>query len=268
MPPPVGMHTELPLSTIRLSPLCPRDPYDQDAFVHLVESIKANGILEPLVVRGHTAPWECVHGAGRLAAAREVGLTHVPARVFPDLSDRDALEVRYIETVRQEELNPIERALGFRSLLGLGYTQCSLAQHLGMSQPLVSNTVRLLELPPPVQEHIRAGRLSASHGNVLLLLRRDPDAMCEWAEQAVREKWPTQELRDRVDQLVVTRPRRPQRRPSTGTDRAPRVPAPLLDDLWVALAAAQDRGSELARRIQGPNLEASLRRLVAVLEAE
>lgn len=171
-------YAELPVTAIQANPRQPRQVFDEDALAELVHSIQEIGLLQPIVVRPLGADtYELVAGERRWRAVQQAGLTTVPAIVRHTDDDhllRDAL----LENLHRVQLNPLEEAAAYQQLLDdFGCTQEQLADRIGRSRPQISNTLRLLRLPPSVARRVAAGVLSAGHAKVLLSL--DDDALIE-----------------------------------------------------------------------------------------
>ncbi|HKK31191.1 MAG TPA: ParB/RepB/Spo0J family partition protein [Alphaproteobacteria bacterium] len=168
------------------SPLQPRRHFGPEALSELAASIKAKGIIQPLVVRpspDEPERFEIIAGERRWRAAQEAGLTEIPAVVRP-ISDRDALAIALVENLQRENLSPIEEAEAYRRLIEeYTFTQESVAEVIGKSRVQVTNTLRLLRLPPAVREMLGTGLLSAGHGRALV---GSPDAE-ELAHRIVRQ---------------------------------------------------------------------------------
>jgi ParB family transcriptional regulator, chromosome partitioning protein len=162
---------DLPIDMISPNPDQPRRHFDASLLEELAESIRTKGVLQPLVVRpaGEAGErFQIVAGERRWRAAQMAGLHQVPALVRP-LSDSEVLEIAIIENIQREDLNPIEEAVGYRSLIDrFGHSQEQIAQALGKSRSHIANLLRLLNLPDSVQEHLRAGRLTAGHARALI----------------------------------------------------------------------------------------------------
>ncbi|MGL5865907.1 MAG: ParB/RepB/Spo0J family partition protein [Dermatophilaceae bacterium] len=178
-PVPGATYAEVPLDAIRPNPRQPRTVFDEDALAELVHSIREIGVLQPVVVRP-VAPsiddpvrYEIVMGERRWRASREAGKSTVPA-IIKETDEDDLLRDALLENLHRSELNALEEAAAYQQLLDdFGCTQEELAQRIGRSRPQVSNTLRLLRLPPLVARRVAAGVLSAGHARALLAL---PDA--------------------------------------------------------------------------------------------
>ncbi len=195
--------TELDLSTpvtLRLTEIepnrgQPRKHFDEEALGALADSIKEHGVLQPLVVRpipgGGT--YQLVAGERRWRAARMAGLSVVPV-VIRELDDREATEIALIENLQREDLNPIEEAEGYQTLMqGFGLTQDEVSQRVGKSRPAVANALRLLNLPVPVLGMVENGRLSAGHARSLLSAE-DPDKIGTLANEIVSKGLSVREI--------------------------------------------------------------------------
>ncbi|MCA1712495.1 MAG: ParB/RepB/Spo0J family partition protein [Actinobacteria bacterium] len=178
---------EIPLDAITPNRVQPRTHFDEEALAELVHSIREVGLLQPVVVR-ETAPgaYELVMGERRLRASRAAGLERIPAIVREtgdDVMLRDAL----LENLHRQQLNPLEEAAAYAQLLeDFGATHEELATRIGRSRPQISNTLRLLQLPAPVQRRVAVGVLSAGHARALLGLG-SADAQERMAERIVAE---------------------------------------------------------------------------------
>lgn len=160
--------TRIPLNTIHKSPWQPRRRFDAEALADLVRSVRERGLLQPLLVRKVENGYQLIAGERRFRAAQEAELTDVPVIVL-EASDRDALELALIENLQREDLNPIEEAEGYQSLIDkFGLTQEQIAERVGKGRATVANALRLLSLSDPVRTMISESRLSAGHAKVLL----------------------------------------------------------------------------------------------------
>ena len=160
---------ELEITQVRPNPRQPRTRFDPESIAALAESIKTQGMVQPIIVRDAGDGYEIVAGERRWRAAQKAEVTTIPAIVRP-LDDRDAMIVALAENVAREDLNPVEQARGYAVLSDeLDLSQTEIARRVGKSRPAVANTMRLLELPDDVLELIAGGKLSEGHGRALLL---------------------------------------------------------------------------------------------------
>ena len=165
----VAQQNEVPISSISPNPRQPRTIFDEDALNELIASIKEIGILQPPVVRKVSeGRYELIMGERRLRAAKAAGLTTIPV-IIRQTPDNELLREALIENIHRSQLNPLEEAAAYAGLLtDFGCTHDELATKLGRSRPLISNMLRLLNLPPTVQRKVAAGVVSAGHARALL----------------------------------------------------------------------------------------------------
>lgn len=165
--------TVLPLQKVEPNPLQPRKNFDPEALQALVDSIAEHGIIQPLSVRKVGEYYQIVAGERRWRAARLAGLTEVPVCVL-DIDDRETMELALVENLQREDLNPIEEAEGYRTLMDeYGLTQEQAAEKVGRSRPAVANALRLLALDEELTGLVKNGNLSAGHARALLSLPSD-----------------------------------------------------------------------------------------------
>ena len=169
------------------NPRQPRTHFNPEDLAELVHSVREFGVLQPVVVRkNNDGEYELIMGERRTRAAREAGLDSIPA-IVRDTADEDLLRDALLENLHRSELNPLEEASAYQQLLDdFGITQEELALRIGRSRPQISNTIRLLRLPVPVQQRVAAGVLSAGHARAILSVE-DPGAMQRLADKVVNE---------------------------------------------------------------------------------
>lgn len=179
--------TELPLDSISPNPRQPRTVFDEEAMAELVESIQEVGLLQPIVVRPlGGARFELVMGERRWRAAQNAGVETIPA-IVRETADHALLRDALLENLHRVQLNPLEEAAAYQQMLeDFGCTQEELANRIKRSRPQISNTIRLLKLPPAVQRRIAAGVISAGHAKALLAIE-DPDGQERVAQRVVAE---------------------------------------------------------------------------------
>ena len=191
VPVPGARFEELPVGSIVPNPRQPRTVFDQDAMAELVHSVREIGVLQPVVVRpaGGTAEhpqYELIMGERRWRATQAAGLDLIPA-IIRETGDDVLLRDALLENLHRSQLNPLEEAAAYQQLLeDFGCTHEDLATRIGRSRPQISNTIRLLRLPPQVQRRVAAGVLSAGHARALLGLD-DHEAMDKLAQRIVAE---------------------------------------------------------------------------------
>lgn len=169
------------------NPRQPRTVFDEDDLAELVHSVREFGVLQPVVVRSREeGGYELIMGERRTRAAREAGLSSIPA-IVRETSDENLLRDALLENLHRSELNALEEASAYQQLLNdFGITHDELATRIGRSRPQVSNTLRLLKLPVAVQHRVAAGVLSAGHARAILSLDT-PEAMSRLADKIVNE---------------------------------------------------------------------------------
>lgn len=162
----------LPLHKIEPNPDQPRQDFDDEELEELAESIRVHGIIQPLTVRQMPSGYyQIIAGERRWRASRMANLTEVPAVVM-DVDDKKAMELALIENLQRSDLNPMEEALGYQSLMQeFGMTQEQTAASVGKSRPAVANALRLLALPEEITEMLRAGKLTAGHARAILSIK-------------------------------------------------------------------------------------------------
>lgn len=177
----------LAVERIRPNPRQPRRAFDEDSLAELGASMEQVGVLQPVVVRLAEDGFELVLGERRWRAAQRVGLQEIPALIV-ETDEQGSLERALIENLHRRDLNSIEEASAFRQLIDeAGLTHEALAERVGLSRPSVTNSLRLLDLPPAVQKLVIDGRLDAGHGRALLGLAGHP-LMERLAQRAAAEQ--------------------------------------------------------------------------------
>ncbi len=203
----------LPISQVESCSGQPRKQFDPDSLADLADSIRQHGIIQPLTVRKlQSGYYQIIAGERRWRAARMAGLTEVPVIVI-EADDRKAMELAMIENLQREDLNPMEEAEGYRTLVEqYGLTQEQAAQQVGKSRSAVANALRLLNLTPAVRTLVEDGKLSGGHARALLPL--DPGLQENAAATVLKN-----DLSVRQTELLVkklTAEKRTRRRPTTG----------------------------------------------------
>lgn len=207
-PEPKSADHTVPLAEIVTNPWQPRTNFDEEKIREMAESIREHGIIEPLVVRPRDGGYELIAGERRLRAARLSGLQSVPVAVR-EMSDREVLEATLIENLQREDLSALEEAGAYVRLMEeFGETQEEVARRVGKSRPAVANTIRLLQLPEPIREEMRTGRLSAGHARALLALE-SPVEQAALARDAIRLGLSVRQLEARIRLRLQPRARKP-----------------------------------------------------------
>ena len=219
------------LDRIRPCPFQPRKHFSEEALGELADSIREQGIVQPLIVRAVGQAFELIAGERRWRAAQRLNLTEVPVLVR-EADDRAALELALIENLQRENLNPIEEAQGYAQLIDqFRLTQEVAAAKVGRSRVVVANSLRLLKLPPEVQTYVRDGRLSVGHAKAILGLE-NPAQQNLAAERVLKKALTVRQTEDLVAHLQH------------------RVPARLPGARIAAAATADPHLTQLQSRLQ------------------
>ncbi|TML20050.1 MAG: ParB/RepB/Spo0J family partition protein [Actinobacteria bacterium] len=237
-----GELSDLPVDAIHPNPRQPRKRFDSDAQNGLAESVRAQGVVQPVLVRSRPAGgWELIAGERRWRAARDAGMKTVPA-VIRDADDRDTLLLGLVENVAREDLSPVEEARAFAMLLDeFGLSLGEVAEKVGKSKPAVSNTVRLLELPEDVLAMVERRQLTEAHARAVLAVP-DHEGRRKLARAIVQKG------------LSVRAAERAAR--WAGAKKKPRRQAVRFDPALVARAkAAADRITGFSSRVSRGRLE-------------
>jgi ParB family transcriptional regulator, chromosome partitioning protein len=227
---------ELPVEAISPNPRQPRQAFDEEAMAELIDSIRTVGLLQPVVVRPLDGDrYELVMGERRWRAGRAAGLERLPA-IIRSTEDIHLLRDALLENLHRTELNPLEEAAAYSQLLDdFGCTHEELASRIGRSRPVVSNTLRLLKLPPLVQRRVAAGVLSGGHARALLGLSEAA------AQERLAQRIVAEGLSVRAVEEVVALGGDPALGTSPGRTARPRPPvAPRLADLAASLSERFD----------------------------
>ena len=190
------------VTEIRPNPHQPRRYFDDARLAELAESIKQQGILQPLIVRKVEQGYELIIGERRLRAAQKAGLDRVPV-IIKEVTDAQSMEMALVENIQREELTPIEEALAYRQLMEeLHLTQEEVASRVGKSRPVITNLLRVLNLPDEIKEEIDRGGLSVGHARTLLSLGT-PEQQIAMARRIMRQGLSVRETETLVAQTVA-----------------------------------------------------------------
>ena len=161
------------ISDIQKNPYQPRKEFSKEKIEELAQSIKENGLIQPIIVRqSPVIGYEILAGERRYRASIEAGLSEIPV-IIKKLSDQDMMVHSIIENLQREDLNPIEEAKAYQSLIEKGYTHADIAAKMGKSRPYITNLVRLLTLPDFILNEVEVGKLSQAHARLLIQLSTD-----------------------------------------------------------------------------------------------
>ena len=225
-----GSVLTVPATEVQRSPWQPRQMFDETALQELTDSIRANGIIQPLICRKtKEGRFELIGGERRLRAAMNAGLSHVPV-ILVEAEDRKAAELAIVENIQRADLNAIEEAEGYRTLAErFGLTQGEVAERVGKARPSIANALRLLELPDETKAMVADGRLSAGHAKALLGLVRTEDRI-RLGRRAVAENMTVRAVERAVTQCNA---------PAVSAHQAPKtdLPPEYLRDLTDRLHA-------------------------------
>ena len=212
---------EVAVGAVVPNPRQPRKAFDEDALEELAASIAEVGLLQPVVVRKvGDGNYELVMGERRWRASQQAGLEYIPA-IVRETPDTDMLRDALLENLHRQQLDPLEEAAAYQQLLDdFGATHEQLAQKVGRSRPHISNTLRLLNLPPTVQKKVAAGVISAGHARALLSLD-DPQAQERLAQRIVAEGLSVRS----VEEIVALGDDKPEKQPRKPTTAKPVAPA-------------------------------------------
>jgi ParB family chromosome partitioning protein len=193
---------KLPVEKIQFNPYQPRKQFDSEELAALASSIKTHGVLQPLVVRQVPDGYQLIAGERRLRAAKEAGLAEVPVHLV-EFNDQQVFEAALVENIQRTDLNPIEKAVGFKEYLAkFGIKQEQLAARLGLSAPSVSSLLNLLHLPEEVQNAIRNGQLSLGHAKVLRTVA-DAAQQVAFAKEAILKNYSVNALELLIKQQKI-----------------------------------------------------------------
>ena len=199
------------INNIKPNSAQPRKVFDEEKLGELADSIKANGVIQPLIVRKSSTGYELVAGERRWRASRKAGIKTVPC-IIRDFDDKQNAIVSIIENMQREDLNPIEEALGLKAMTEkYGFTQEQVSTSLGRSRTYIANSIRLLKLPEEIQEYVSNGQMSAAHGRTIINIP-DTAKQKEIADKIIKNDLSvraTEKLADKAkDELKPSRKKR------------------------------------------------------------
>ena len=211
---------KLKLSEIRPNPYQPRKDFDKNELQELADSIKENGVFQPILVRKSLSGYELVAGERRLRASKLAGLKEIPV-IIKDFNDKEMMEISLLENIQRKDLTPIEEANAYEQLIKkLNYTQDQLAKRIGKSRANVTNLLRLLTLPNEVQKLVSDSKLSYGQARTLLALDSE-DKIIDLANRCVKEGLSVRQLEDLT--------RKPA--PKAGGKQKPKKKNPYIEDV-------------------------------------
>lgn len=244
---PVG---KLATAQIQFNPYQPRKRFDEDELKSLAESVRAHGILQPLVVRPAGDGYQLIAGERRLRAAQSAGLAEVPVHVVR-FDDQQVFEAALVENIQRSDLNPIEKAQGFKDYLDrYGLTQDQFASRLGLDRTTISNLLGLLNLPAEVQEAVRLGQITLGHAKVLKGVA-EPERQVQLTRETILKNYSVHALellvkQQRIDAVAAaTNDTAPRREPAEKTAHVKGLEDELRQRLAVKVeirVKAKDKG--------------------------
>ena len=193
----------LELSSIRPNPFQPREDYSDAEIASLIDSVKSKGIIQPVIVRKSGKLFELVCGERRYRAAKKAGLRKIPV-VIKELTDREVLEIALIENLQRKDLNPIEEARAYKRLINeFGLTQSEVSKVIVKERSTVTNKLRLLKLPNPIQSMVMRNEISEGHARTLLSLK-DETQMLSIAKAITRKNLSVRDVEKLIHKKVKT----------------------------------------------------------------
>jgi ParB family chromosome partitioning protein len=195
---------EVEISEVQPNPFQPRETFDPAALEELKQSIAENGVIQPITVREVNSRYELIAGERRLRAARDLGLERIPAFVLEVNTDEEMLELSLIENIQREDLNPIDEANGYQTLITkCNLTQDEVAKKVSKDRSTITNFLRLLKLPNVIQESLVRGEITVGHARALLALPNSSDQITLWKE-AVQKKYSVRQIEKLVKKPTQT----------------------------------------------------------------
>ncbi|MBT7733492.1 MAG: ParB/RepB/Spo0J family partition protein [Verrucomicrobia bacterium] len=209
-PAPSDTPNEVPIGEILPGAMQPRNGFDDASLNELAESIRENGIMQPLVVRPREGGYDLIAGERRWRASQMAGLANVPI-VIRDVDDRTALELALVENLQRENLDPIEEAKGYAQLVDqFDLTQEEVAAKVGKNRATVANALRLIKLPAEVQTYVRDGLLSSGHAKVILGLKQAKDQIAA-AKRVIKKELSVRQTEELLGELGQATPGKTKR---------------------------------------------------------
>src|SRR5687768_3259536 len=238
--------SEIPIDLIDPSSLQPRTIFDEAKLAELAQSITANGVVQPLLLRRKGPRYELIAGERRWRAAQLAGLSKVPA-VIRSVSDDKVLELALIENIQREDLNPIEEARAYKKLIDtLGLTQETVAERVGRDRSYITNYLRLLKLPEDLQELLQVGRLSTGHARALLGSDQ-VDVQRRLARKIIEQDLSVRATERMVRQTTEVRSARSKSKPEEGDANVRAAENKLRRKFGTQVRIVQSRGEQSGR---------------------
>jgi len=219
----LGSVNEIKISEIEVNPFQPRTEFDEQALFELADSIKLQGLIQPITVRRVNAhAYQLISGERRLRASKIAGLTQIPAYVR-QANDQQMLEMALIENIQRQDLNAIEVALSFQRMIDeVGLKQEELGDRVSKSRPTVTNYLRLLKLPPDIQASLRDGQISMGHAKAIITIT-DPVAQLYIHKQIINHGLSVRKVEEMVRELQRTQPKKEGKKPEELTFQVQKI---------------------------------------------
>jgi len=215
-----GGFLEIDLDLLETNTEQPRENFSEEELEELAQSIRANGIVQPILVRPHGSGYQIVAGERRWRAAQRAQLKKIPA-VVRDVDDDKLLEIALIENIQRQELNPVEEARAYQKLIdSLGLTQEQVAEQVGKTRPFVANYLRLLKLPKIILSYLETGKLTVGHARALLAVE-DPMALKNLAIRILERSLSVRETEEAVKRVSGKGPA--NKKPATARSKDPNI---------------------------------------------
>lgn len=207
---PEDHYEEIPIAKLRPNPEQPRHHFHETALQELSNSIKHNGVIQPIIVTPAEDGYVVIAGERRWRATKLAGYEKIPA-VVRRVEAGQMLSLALLENIQRQELNPIEEALAYNRLLDQNnFTHETLATRMGKSRVTITNTIRLLKLPDPIKAKIQDNKLSFGHARCLITIE-DGDQMMQLAESCIHKQWSVRELERRIQQMRADKKEKPKK---------------------------------------------------------
>lgn len=246
---------EIPIYMIRPNPFQPRKEFEPQALEELKNSILENGIIQPITVRKTTHGFELIAGERRFRASKMANLETLPAYVREGVTDEEMLELAIIENVQREKLNPIELAVGYQQLIDVcKLTQDEVAKKIGKDRTTITNIIRLLKLPPEIQDSLRKEEITIGHGRALAGLPNSAVQLKVW-RQIVNGYYSVRKTEEAVKHALEAEKNKNGKKPSKFEIEQVSEPDPHVSDIENRLRLKLGTKVKLRHRENGGTVE-------------
>ncbi len=241
---------EVEVALVKPNPFQPRETFDPVALDELKQSISENGVIQPITVRQVDSGYELIAGERRLRAVSELGLERIPAYLLEVGSDQEMIELSLIENIQRENLNAIDEANGYRTLIELcELTQDEVAKRVGKDRSTITNFLRLLKLPAKIQASLVADEISPGHARALLGLEEAADQISLW-KQVVKKRLSVRQVESAIKKRKAGKPDKAQAGPAQASDMSPlmrEVENKLREALGTKVKILENKGGKGGR---------------------